>query len=269
MSEETSLPNYLSFQLLDDVLFVENEERHATVAQSSISRIGPLVEYVLGNRLEASAFLARRNTEEAGMLASVLDIQSVSKSSRSTSMSPQEIEFFRIPRTCSDFENPAWIAFCKRLQAAAKEAGLNDKFSNQIAGTFVEMSSNVTEHSDCAQSGVAGYKWCPRWFEYVVADNGIGVLSSLRKNPNYSALVDDAEALRTALTDGESRHGKNSGRGQGFRTLILNIASNNSFLRFRSGDHCHTIDGTKSSLRLNKQLGTNFQGFLISIVCLT
>ncbi|MFY9571740.1 MAG: hypothetical protein WAV20_10110 [Blastocatellia bacterium] len=103
-------------------------------------------------------------------------------------------------------------------------------------------------------------------FEYVVADSGIGVLRSLRKNPHYAYLSEHAQALHTALQDGESRYGHNVGRGLGFRDLVKNIANRNSFLRFRSGDQGLMIDGTQNPPVWYTRRSQSFNGLLISIV---
>jgi anti-sigma regulatory factor (Ser/Thr protein kinase) len=95
----------------------------------------------------------------------------------------------------AEFEDVAWIAFCKRLEAAIKQAGLPGRFASQLAGTFVEMVSNLVEHSERPEMGIVGYKWKQGEFEYVVADNGIGLLNSLKTHRDYAALVDAGQAL--------------------------------------------------------------------------
>ena len=72
-----------------------------------------------------------------------------------------------------------------------------------------------------------------------------------------------------ALTDGESCLGRGAGRGRGFRQVFLSLAELNGRLRFRSGDHALTIDGTSPELSRARvaQLGIDFSGFLVSVVC--
>jgi hypothetical protein len=50
--------------------------------------------------------------------------------------------------------------------------------------------------------------------EFVVADRGIGVLSSLKQNPEYADLSDAGAALQLAITDGVSRFPSETGHGQ-------------------------------------------------------
>jgi hypothetical protein len=267
MVEERPGRNYLTFQLLDDVLLLPRSEWGKKIGGCIAHRIGPLVEYVLFDRASAQSYLSRSKTIQARMLSRVLQATPWTRSSRATSLDACPIEYLKTPHTNAAFDEPWWIAFCKRLESAIHSAGISGRFAGQLAGTFGEMVSNLVEHSDHPERGLVGYQWRPGEFEYVVADNGIGLLTSLKKHPDYAALVDNGQALDIALKDGESRHGRQAGRGTGFNMLILNIASHHSYLRFRSGDHCHTIDGTRLSPRLTRQLGSDFQGFLVSVVC--
>ena len=267
MAEERPGRKYLTFQLLDDVLLLPKSEREKKIGCCIAHRIGPLVEYALFDHTSSQSYLSQSKTLQAHMLSRVLQATPVTVPSRATSLDARTLEFLKTPHMNAAFDEPWWIAFCKRLESGIQSAGLPRRFAGQLAGTFGEMVSNLVEHSEHPETGLVGYQWRPGEFEYVVADNGIGLLNSLKQHPAYAALVDTGQALDTALQDGESRHGRQARRGTGFNMLILNIASHHSYLRFRSGDHCHTIDGTRLSPRLTTQLGSDFQGFLVSIVC--
>jgi hypothetical protein len=267
MAEERPGRNYLTFQLLDDILLLPKSKWENKIDYCIAHRIGPLVEYTLFDHASAQSYLSHSKTLQAHILSSVLQAIPSALPSRATSLDARPIEFLKTPHSNAMFDEPWWIAFCKRLEAASHSAGLSRRFAGQLTGTFGEMVSNLVEHSENPETGLVGYQWRPGEFEYVVADNGIGLLNSLKKHPDHAALVDTGQALDTALKDGESRYGRQAGRGAGFNILLLNIASHNSYRRFRSGDHCHMIDGTRLSPRLTKQLGSDFQGFLVSVVC--
>jgi hypothetical protein len=267
VAEEKPGQTYLTFHFLDDVLLLPQGERRKKIDDVIPNRIGPLVEYVLFDHASGRSYLSQFDTVEARMLSRVLQTTPSSPLSPLTSLVARTVEFSRPPQMAAEFDNVAWIAFCKRLEAAIKQAGLPGRFANQLAGTFVEMVSNLVEHSEHPETGIVGYKWKQGECEYVVADNGIGLLNSLKTHPDYADLVDAGQALETALFHGESRHGKQAHRGTGFDTLVLNIASHTSYLRFRSNDHSHTIDGVTPSPRVTTQLSSDFQGFLVSIVC--
>jgi hypothetical protein len=70
--------------------------------------------------------------------------------------------------------------------------------------------------------------------------------------PQHAALGDHSKALQSALTDGISRFGSDTGRGHGFRPIFLGLANLRGSLRFRSGDHALVIDGTSPSLMTAK-----------------
>jgi hypothetical protein len=214
MAERKPLQEYLTFRFLDEVLLLSKEEYQKKVFGSVPNRIGPLVEYTLFDEASSQSYLRKSNTFEAQMLSRVLRTTSLPSSSF-TSLNPLTIEFVRTPQTEAEFEDAAWIAFRKRLEAAIKKAGLPERFANQLAGTFGEMVSNLFEHSERRETGIVGYKWRQGEFEYVVADNGIGLLKSLKTHPDYAHLVDAGQALETALTEGESRHGRQAKRGKG------------------------------------------------------
>lgn len=264
MTEVRPHRDLLTFHFLDDVLLLPHEESQQKIAQALIHQIGPLAEYALYAPVAASACLCQSKSAAAQSLFNVL----LGKGTQvGLSAQARPVEFFRTPQDNANFDNDDWVGFCMRLQSAAKKAGLLEGFARELAGTFEEMVGNIVEHSEHPETGVVGYAWKPGEFEYVVADAGIGVMKSLKKHPDYAHLSDAGQALETALMDGESCLGKAALRGRGFRTLILNIASRNSLLRFRSGDHCHIVDGTKSVPRFTSQLCSDFQGFHISVVC--
>jgi hypothetical protein len=102
----------------------------------------------------------------------------------------------------------------------------------------------------------------------VVADAGIGVLASLQTCPDYQHLAGHGEALNTALSSGETRHGRGSGHGAGFDTVFRGMASLQGSLRFRSGDHTLELNGVSPKLISPKLRQRQFfEGFAVSISC--
>jgi hypothetical protein len=105
-------------------------------------------------------------------------------------------------------------------------------------------------------------------FEFIVCDRGAGVLETLRTCPAYSHLADHGKALILALTDGISRYGPNTGHGFGFRPIFNGLANLKGLLRFRSGDHALTLDGTGPLLTSAKPAQkTAISGFIVSVTC--
>lgn len=257
----------LSFEFLEDVMALSSEASEELISQAKIRRIGPLVEYVYHNANVVARLESKRHSSTVKSLAEVLTAAKLSRFHPSLSFEASTaVEFCFTPHTEDEIDDPRWVAFCKRLMDAGIKAGLSKGFSQGLVGTLEEMTSNVFEHSENAESGLTGYRWSFGEFEYVVADRGIGVLASLLKHSEYSWLDDAGQALEVAVCDGESRFGRDAHRGTGFHHLLYNVASRDSYVRFRSGDHCYTIDGTVQPILKRTYPCPPFNGFLISLV---
>jgi hypothetical protein len=83
-----------------------------------------------------------------------------------------------------------------------------------------ELISNAVEHGDshigafvAAQTHTGATTGGIPRMEFAVCDNGVGVRGSLRRNPKFEALADDAPALRAALRRGVSGAGDHRGDG--------------------------------------------------------
>jgi hypothetical protein len=264
---ESELGPVLNFDLIEDVMSLPPDDSEKIISKTRITRIGPLVEFAYHNSGRLGRLESEMNSSALNSLANAVDAAGLSRFNNSLSLeATTNIEFSGVPQTKDAVEDPQWMAFCRRLMDAGVKAGLTKNFSQGLVGTLEEMTSNVMEHSECARSGLTGYRWVPGEFEYVVADRGIGVLSSLRNHPDYSWLEDAGEALEVAVCDGESRHGRDAHRGTGFHYLLYNIASRDSYLRFRSGDHCYSIDGTVQPILRKTYPCPPIEGFLISLV---
>src|SRR3546814_9472154 len=83
----------------------------------------------------------------------------------------------------------------------------------------------------------------------------MGVLETLRQNPDYAHLPDAGAALAEAIKTGVSRYPTSTGRGQGFVQLCRSMVTDRAELRFRSGDHalmlCPTHDPLNGDQRLS------------------
>jgi hypothetical protein len=155
-----------------------------------------------------------------------------------------------------------------RLNRAAMKAGFSKETAHEFAGALGEMQSNIYEHSEAAHTGVVAFSASPELFEFVVADRGIGVLSSLKTCPEHVSLTDHGDALELALTDGSSRYGSGTNHGKGFRPLFIGLSNLNGLLRFRSGDHALTIEGRDPKhLPWTKARKALISGFLASVAC--
>ena len=155
----------------------------------------------------------------------------------------------------------------------AKRAGqdiseLPATVSGQLVAAIQELENNIHEHADAPETGIVAYRAEPGAFEFVVADRGIGILRSLRRCEAYDSLLDEGKALAAALTDGVSRHGPNSRHGHGFRPIFTGLVNLHGELRFRSGDHAITMDGTSPELTTARiAQKAPIDGFFASVSC--
>ena len=153
-------------------------------------------------------------------------------------------------------------------RAGHEVAGLPTAVSGQLVAAMKELESNIHEHADAPETGILAYRAEPGAFEFVVADHGIGVLHSLRRNAAHAGLRDEGTALEAAITDGVSRYGPNSNRGYGFRPIFTGLVSLHGELRFRSGDHAITMDGTSPALTTSRvSQKAPLDGFFASVRC--
>ena len=261
--------NELTFEFLDDLALAvvrgrADPEVHLKLRQ--VDRIGPLVELLALHRASTVLLNGLPRSTVADALARAT---SATRTSQGQHVDGTARAGFVLSNRDPLAEDQAhWIAFCRKAQEAA-ELSLPKPVAQGLIGAMREVEENIHLHSERAFDGIVGYRGTSGEFEFVVADSGIGILSSLRKSPDYVQLTDSGSAIKTALADGQSRlRHANPDRGYGFHDLFVGLANLNGELRFRSGDHALTIDGTSPSLmtsRLSQKVVV--PGFLVSVVC--
>lgn len=177
-------------------------------------------------------------------------------------------ELLPLPPTTAEFNSePRYIAFRRRLEMAARGAGFRERTARGIAGAFGEMADNVFEHSEAPDTAFVGYRWELGEVEFVVADQGVGVLKSLRTSARYQHVQDDGTALNLAVRKGESRIDAR-GRGLGFTNLVMALANLQGSVRLSSGGARLDMDGQDLvSLPVRVSQARPFQGFLVSVQC--
>ncbi len=161
-----------------------------------------------------------------------------------------------------------WTEFAMRGKKAATQSGFAADTAGQLFAAIGELRDNICEHSENPASGYLIYDAAPGHFEFVVADSGVGVLTSLRSHHYYSHVTDAGTALNLALSEGVSRHHDDRGRGRGFRPIFVGLANASEHLRFCSGDHTREMmrakdRGVLSSTRQRAPLN----GFFCSVRC--
>ncbi|MEQ1605636.1 MAG: hypothetical protein ABL999_12285 [Pyrinomonadaceae bacterium] len=239
MPTNSENPKQLTFDLLDDAMFLGLSEGTDAISDAQVSEIGPLIE--LGAYLDSlpngldpdSPIVNAFSTAKTGKLQ--LGVHSFFKS----------IEVVNVPVSVEAIEENEWQSFLLRSQQAAHAAQGDTSLAKAIASTIAEMSENIIWHSDKIESGIVGYQYSKGRFDYVVSDTGIGILASLSKSDQFLSIPDSTEALKLALKNGVSRF-SNSRRGTGFNSLVLNLSKRGCDIRFRSGDVSLTFEGIRS-----------------------
>jgi hypothetical protein len=258
----------LSFEVLEDVMEMSQDDRDQELAGAAVEDIGPLIETVYSNYNDPFRSLRMLLPSlETRELDHILRLSSLEQLQQDLTVTGRSVEFFRSPQNKDQFASRAWYTFRMRMQDAAKKAGLSLKFAQGLVATLDDMANNAADHSENPTTAIVGYKWTTDSFEYVIADAGTGVLQSLQTCSEYNFVSDSGEALDIAIRSGESRYGKGSGHGLGFDQLVLNIANRNSRLRFRSGDYSLTLDGLVQPTEQIIRPCSDLQGFLISVHC--
>jgi hypothetical protein len=171
----------------------------------------------------------------------------------------------------TDQEVEIWDQWCLRFKLAAESSGFPKSFASALTGAMGELQDNVPLHSENVESGLVAFQGGAGIFELVVSDQGIGVLASLQKNPEYQHLAHSGDALKVAVADGGSRFGKDSGHGYGIGQLYRALASVDGDIRFRSGDHAFELSGSGPNSSLSPLLAQKWElpGLTISVTCRT
>ena len=160
-----------------------------------------------------------------------------------------------------------WDQWCKHIENAAVRSGYSKSRIAGLLGALGELQDNIIEHSGKPSTGLVAYGITAEVFEFVVADSGIGVLASLRQNPEFAGLPDSGRALLAAISDGASRYDRSTGHGFGISRLFRSLANEYGELRFRSGDYALKIWGDTPSVAGQFQLSQKawLAGLTISV----
>ncbi|MEH6702699.1 hypothetical protein [Parasphingorhabdus sp.] len=234
-------PILADFASADDLLREAGQGRlagHDSIVLEKSGRIGPLVEIALAAMAHSEQYRGVSvNSSFAVRLNQALQTRCPFGSNYDDCAGAFPLSAIN-PVTST---GPEWDQWTTHAENIAKAQGLNSHLVAGLLGALIEIQDNIYEHSGEPETGVVAYATTTNSFEFVVADQGIGVLSSLRQNPKYGDVNDAGVALGLAITDGVSRFPSETGHGQGFNQLFRALVGHNAELRFRSGDHALTL----------------------------
>jgi len=139
-------------------------------------------------------------------------------------------------------DSTAEAQFGNRFRKSLEElAGFSKPDAVGLAGALRELIDNVRQHSgmtvQAPATGVMAYEVWTNGFAFAVGDLGRGTLASLRENPAWSQLTDEAAALDAILKRNASRRLDNT-PGTGFRDAVrvladfgqLSVGSGNAYV---------------------------------------
>ncbi len=184
-------------------------------------------------------------------------------------LDPQPAEFL-VLQTENDLADDQWSHFAGRFEASVRSAGFSFDGAARLQLALYAMAENAVIHAE-APAILVGYDGSPGKALFCIADVGIGVLASLRKNPAFDGLDLHTQAIRAALQDGiSSLRPAEGGGGFGFRDVFNSLADQWGSLRFRSGEGCVTMDGTDCNANQgNVRDMPPLPGFQVTICCRT
>jgi hypothetical protein len=262
----TSLP--VRFSTIRDVLWAAHR---ATLAEAGPlllideDRLAPSIELALARHLNPGAFTeVKTDGTVSQRVSDAIALGQLSGQSYGDMLGVLPLTKDVSMRPGGDHYNQ-WVL---RFQNATADGGFQKPFARQLAGVMGELVDNVFEHSD-AQLAIAAFSARTAYVEFVVADCGIGVLGSLRRNPAYADLPDAAAALKAVVFDSASRHPARSGHGEGVKQLFRTLAGRNGDLRFRSGDEALVLssNGPLDRGRLEFTGEAPLPGLIVSVMC--
>lgn len=152
----------------------------------------------------------------------------------------------------------------RSLQTDLRQHGFSHTLAASLTGAAGEIIDNVFQHSQTELPGLFGYQLSRRKVTFCVADLGIGVLKSLRQNPQYRHLMTSMDALQTAIAPGVSRF---DAGGYGFSTLLRSVAELWGKTRLRSGEAVLVFDRETEERRKMHSYLPPFLGVQVSAIC--
>lgn len=259
----------LTFDAVDDLVGAYQRQRSTQPTEYRFvpDRIGPLIELAFQDSNGRSGpLLGSTWMDQAGQL----DMRRALAASDNVWFDASRLRGF-MRGTFSPAEpshDTTRTGFLVAARIAAGKAGFSTAIAQSMVAAIREMESNIHEHSQLSETGLVAFQATSSSFEFVAADCGVGVLSTMQESPDFPTLNDHGRALHLALQEGVSRYGQSAHRGMGFRELFLGLASLNADLRFRSGDHALTISGPHPELKVARLAQKPvYQGFLVSVRC--
>ena len=155
----------------------------------------------------------------------------------------------------------------EQMFALTEACGLEEQHSSAaIHVCLAELAENVLFHSDAPYGGFAAAQgWSSRSeVEVAIVDRGVGVRSSLTKNPDYADIRHDVDAIEKALEPMvTATPNRNTGLGLSLTRFLLR--RNGGLLMVRSGKGAVYAGSTES----REKCDSPFPGTIVTLTART
>jgi hypothetical protein len=181
----------------------------------------------------------------------------------------RELDFCSINRP-QDILDETWHVFESRFARTMKQRGFDSSFCDAYMGVLGEMADNIVQHSGPDEShpaaGLVGFVVDENSSTFVLIDLGAGALQSLTRNPAWTTLASERDALSAMVEKSASRRTA-MGPGSGYRDLFRALADRNCVIRLKSGDGVYELRGAGAGRQSESYLRPRRGGFSIEVTC--
>jgi len=152
------------------------------------------------------------------------------------------------------------------LRSEIASAGFTTVTAKALTGAVSEMINNVWQHANSQAPGLLAYQLEPQRVHIAIADNGVGVLVSLRTNPQHASLRTSMAALKAAMRVGVSRYTEPA-HGYGFDTMLRAVADQWGAVRLRTGQAVLEFHASTDVRDTIASYGVDLPGLQITFSC--
>lgn len=267
--EEMPLPLRVESSMTDDVIRAARNPDTSAVAIDSVS-LGASVELAIWEfHNESEDRCIKGWKDRHSLLEQSMNLVKHGVVQRIRPFEERSSEFFPVDDT-TDFSGLLWGQFLSRFTSAIRQTGLRN-VAQGFSGILHDLADNVSQHSkigcpDRSIHGVTAYAVENRKISFVVGDDGVGALGSLKTNTDWARLKSDKEAIYAIACDHASRR-RGQGDGQGYKNLFAVLARMNGLVRLRSGTGIFELRGALDKLKPIGSVGPFIPGVQLTVEC--
>lgn len=190
---------------------------------------GRTVEFTTPRRQDVRNYLARMG------LGEVLSGLSIEHGLPTVNVTPLPGDLLELQSFSSEHDGDS---LAKLVHSKLSDDSADTQVVAALFDALIELTANVTSHAEVERGYLAAQTFRQgdaKRIVFSIADGGIGIPNSLRKNPNYAELTSDTDAVREAMNYGASSLTE-AGRGSGLHDVIKATVELNGEATILSGD---------------------------------